>query len=200
MIHRNLFTFHNVPITTSAVALADAMIDTIYIPQCLYYNQEELNIDITDKEIYIPQCLYYNQSPRRPFRLVYNLHSTMSLLQREKRSLDANAYYIYIPQCLYYNCTLTIKYCAVLKFTFHNVSITTDLLLLLKLFLILFTFHNVSITTERQDKKAQCSYYIYIPQCLYYNAFTFTSRSIVVYLHSTMSLLQPRQPERGPLA
>ena len=129
------FTFHNVSITTeirinhlqfshnlhSTMSLLQRKFfpylcqpSNIYIPQCLYYNDDLQCPGGQRIKIYIPQCLYYNVlcqichqlitlftfhnvsittgSVHIPAAKYKHLHSTMSLLQQMQISLSADGY------------------------------------------------------------------------------------------------------------
>ena len=79
----------------------------LYIPQCLYYNDVDFKIIMNEYILYIPQCLYYNHE------------DNLSYISQGS---------LYIPQCLYYNVPVdTSRAMDVPIFTFHNVSITTQI-------------------------------------------------------------------------
>ena len=124
----NHFTFHNVSITTILKSTSVTVVIRLYIPQCLYYNQ---------------QFPVYNL-------LFTPLHSTMSLLQPGEKESSENTE----NRFTFHNVSITTwmqpgRFLSRWTlFTFHNVSITTFYDDRLRRSVKDFTFHNVSITTQ----------------------------------------------------
>ena len=162
------FTFHYVSISTYCPCKRRTPI-LIYIPLCIYFNVQA-DYDIRQEGfIYIPLCIYFNIRVSIAFVIWL---------------------FIYIPLCIYFNKYIRFVDGKILLFTFHYVSISTNLII-------------------RKDTN-QIS--IYIPLCIYFNndtsndktsvnSFTFHYVSIstssitiltvlITYLHSTMYLFQ----------
>ena len=97
--------------------------------------------------IYIPQCLYYNQRNHLDDRI---------------------GHLIYIPQCLYYNRIKSMLSHAQTRFTFHNVSITTQISNDLRVRRI-YLHSTMSLLQQEELNIDITAKEIYIPQCLYYN-------------------------------
>ena len=57
----NSFTFHYVSISTFQQELTATVLRFIYIPLCIYFNNNYQNILFAYAEIYIPLCIYFNR-------------------------------------------------------------------------------------------------------------------------------------------
>ena len=76
----------------------------IYIPLCLYFNEDEPYPDDFFTFIYIPLCLYFNSSTdwRKHGRNAFTFHY-VSILMKNMGVLSSELSSIYIPLCLYFN-------------------------------------------------------------------------------------------------
>ena len=99
-----------------------------------------------------------------------NLHSTMYLFQPFSESSLNLFRNIYIPLCIYFN---------------------TDVRLV-KPLAVSFTFHYVSISTELRNAQRAAASIIYIPLCIYFNQPSSAPllMEVIDNLHSTMYLFQ----------
>ena len=71
----------------------------------------------------------------------------------------------------------------VIQFTFHNVSINSNRLIYHRLFLLIFTFHNVSINSASESRKP-------LNQCLFtFHNVSINSRYLIFLIFPTFSLL-----------
>ena len=117
-------TFHSGYITIHHIIYC-CIFSHIYIPLWLYYNSSFLPIRVYVARIYIPLWLYYNHwLLHGADQEVFNLHSTLVILQFILAMMIAMSGCIYIPLWLYYNqCSFL---CQVLyaKSTFHSGYIT----------------------------------------------------------------------------
>ncbi len=90
-----IFTFHYVSISTAtAYSLLFERLK-IYIPLCIYFNNDSINIFEYLIHIYIPLCIYFNCQPLIQVLLLFiYLHSTMYLFQlnRQYRHYECNLY------------------------------------------------------------------------------------------------------------
>ena len=98
-----LFTFHYVSISTTIVATIehininlhstmylfqpvlsdrDRYLVLIYIPLCIYFNENNSLMTRNGSSIYIPLCIYFNRT--KDFKIIINIE-------------------IYIPLCIYFN-------------------------------------------------------------------------------------------------
>ena len=101
-----LFTFHYVSISTFSCALSAFAFLIIYIPLCIYFNALMNYARKHREDIYIPLCIYFNSG----------VFSASALL-----------IYIYIPLCIYFNESMTDDSSSLSEFTFHYVSISTQI-------------------------------------------------------------------------
>ena len=140
-----VFTFHYVSISTSYCNGFISRND-IYIPLCIYFNLCNSLANVFLILIYIPLCIYFN-----------------SLSGRNRNSFIC----IYIPLCIYFNLFDDPHLCDVVLFTFHYVSISTNLKCHSVMFLQIFTFHYVSISTCLTDTKLCTSLYLHSTMYLF---------------------------------
>ena len=78
----------------------------IYIPLCIYFNNTFFILSGNNRIIYIPLCIYFNK-----------------FLDPHKRTKE----FIYIPLCIYFNETADEYIRKSYRFTFHYVSISTQI-------------------------------------------------------------------------
>ena len=184
------FTFHYVSISTYCPCKRRTPI-LIYIPLCIYFNVQA-DYDIRQEGfIYIPLCIYFNIRVSIAFVIWL---------------------FIYIPLCIYFNKYIRFVDGKILLFTFHYVSISTNLIIRkdtnqISIYIPLCIYFNWNPVPQQMILML-----IYIPLCIYFNndtsndktsvnSFTFHYVSIstssitiltvlITYLHSTMYLFQ----------
>ena len=100
--------------------------------------------------IYIPLCIYFNLD---------------AVLNSETKNS------IYIPLCIYFNAVDVVILFRRKIFTFHYVSISTKEAQRMAKITLIFTFHYVSISTTFTMYRIAIAPGIYIPLCIYFNAF-----------------------------
>ena len=166
-----VFTFHYVSISTSYCNGFISRND-IYIPLCIYFNLCNSLANVFLILIYIPLCIYFN-----------------SLSGRNRNSFIC----IYIPLCIYFNLFDDPHLCDVVLFTFHYVSISTNLKCHSVMFLQIFTFHYVSISTCLTDTKLCTSLYLHSTMYLFQRYCRMQSGKEQRNLHSTMYLFQQQR-------
>ena len=167
------FTFHNVSISTEQRCWPLRLL-ILYIPQCIYFY------------IYLCNCQYCN----RP------LHSTMYLFLPCSPHTMLHRKKLYIPQCIYF-------YPIILRLSFYDPALHSTMYLFLRKLrrtsgsFLFFTFHNVSISTNTELLLKVMKKLLYIPQCIYfYPDHLFHVFLGILPLHSTMYLFL-RPPTRG---
>ena len=145
-----------------------------------------------DDSIYIPLCLYFNEELEQ-FISDYNLFTFhyVSILMIFSYLLLLLFCAIYIPLCLYFNPFPLLFHSSLFSFTFHYVSILMIFDKTQYVSVLLFTFHYVSILIAPETILINPIIDIYIPLCLYFNymgkrqhrqsmAFTFHYVSILI--------------------
>ena len=120
----DMFTFHYVSILIQNIAYF-LLCFYVYIPLCLYFNDQRWSSVHCQYRVYIPLCLYFNQSVHRVIHL--------------------SRIWVYIPLCLYFNCLRALHCLSSASFTFHYVSILIFCASSSCAVRPTFTFHYVSI-------------------------------------------------------
>ena len=143
---RMAFTFHYVSISTSTTLGINTEKIDLHSTMYLFQLSDILCSGLVNS-IYIPLCIYFNTR-----RVV--MHTRIII--------------IYIPLCIYFNYLDCARKSNYRKFTFHYVSISTDM----------------------GRYKHFTKYDIYIPLCIYFNCFPSQATGACKYLHSTMYLFQ----------
>ena len=165
----------------------------LYIPQCIYFyillhilfflplsplhSTMYLFLQGAEKRtrktglLYIPQCIYFYRLRNLKMLIhVFPLHSTMYLFLRKWKNPPAAPKGLYIPQCIYFYSLICYNILKRNYFTFHNVSISTDLLNISVKGPSSFTFHNVSISTryekhfEIRSGTLHSTMYLFLPE------------------------------------
>ena len=185
------FTFHYVSILIADADDSDRSGESVYIPLCLYFNQDPPSWKGEVHKIYIPLCLYFNWEQFRDHadqgreftfhyvsiliylrRIAYRRNKLftfhyVSILIDTRQGSVQRSLSVYIPLCLYFN---------EIPQAFHNWPSS-------------FTFHYVSILISRQLAVGMRNLSVYIPLCLYFNCLLPDHILLrLTSLHSIMSL------------
>ena len=123
----------------------------LYIPLCLYFNEEHQSDLLPILPLYIPLCLYFNPDPMSQRRYVqyFTFHYVSILIQTESLQFLHNFF-----------------------FTFHYVSILIGRSCARSTWIFSFTFHYVSILINCILLCVEPCFHLYIPLCLYFNQCT----------------------------
>ena len=96
--------------------------------------------------LYIPQCIYF-------YKIL------LFILIRK--------IFLYIPQCIYFYSSLKSQFSILFTFTFHNVSISTRIILLF-VPLLLALHSTMYLFLQLLNCTKKLVFLLYIPQCIYF--------------------------------